>query len=35
VLGVPVAPYVLATLTLGSVGLLAFVTHVEWRARTR
>lgn len=33
-LRVPVAPYVLATLTLGSVGLLAFVTHVEW-ARSR
>ena len=29
-LGVPRAPYVLATLTLGSVGLLLFVTHVEW-----
>lgn len=30
--GVPVWPYVAATLTLGSVGLLAFVTHVEWAA---
>lgn len=30
--GVPVVPYVLATLVLGSVGLLAFVTHVEWAA---
>jgi hypothetical protein len=30
---VPIAPYALATLTLGSVGLLAFVTHVEWAAQ--
>lgn len=32
--GVPVAPYVIATMCLGNVGLLAFVTHVEW-ARSR
>lgn len=32
--GVPVLPYVIATVCLGNVGLLAFVTHVEW-ARSR
>jgi len=31
---VPVVPYVIATLCLGNIGLLAFVTHVEW-ARSR
>jgi hypothetical protein len=33
--GVRPAPYVLATITLGSVGLLAFVTHVEWARQRR
>jgi|LNFM01.1.fsa_nt_gb hypothetical protein len=28
--GVPRLPYILATCTLGSVGLLAYVAHVEW-----
>ncbi len=33
-LGIPRVPYVIATFLLGSVGLLAYVTHVEW-ARSR
>lgn len=29
-LGVPRIPYILATAVVGSVGLLAYITHVEW-----
>ncbi|MBL8682055.1 MAG: hypothetical protein JNK05_23005 [Myxococcales bacterium] len=28
--GVPRIPYVIATMTLGSVGLLLYFAHVEW-----
>lgn len=31
-LGVPRLPYIIATMTLGNVGLLPYVAHVEWAA---
>jgi hypothetical protein len=35
-LGVPRIPYIIATALVGSVGLLAYITHVEWaQSKTR
>lgn len=31
--GVPAVPYVLLTIATGSLGLLSYLLHVEWRRR--
>lgn len=32
--GIPAWPYIVGTITLGSIGLLAYLIHREWVSRT-